>query len=251
MKTNQHILALLAAGASLYASTGSAFAGTSGSGTAIPGAGVVPSDDPTGQLRTVADDDKVSLSLVMQSLTGKRQSVNVPGNESPHVLVTKGPSFTDIGSNRFSPSGRILASWDEVVSSNLFIVRIRIKSSDGSQFLPTGAMVDGDPVLAWTWNVGLTDPINFQDWVTSVKVTSATARFSYDSGATYRAGSLNFTNSLPTDQWSPAIDNGVLRSTVGDGTNAMLLEYKLLVVPTPGVGVALVGGLGLLSRRRP
>lgn len=204
----------------------------------------------TGPSTLVIPGDRASFSLFMLGTGGATESINDPGaGNSPHVVVSRGPTFSDIGSHRTSSSGgHIEATWDEAVSSGVFAVRVRLRTSSGEPFVKAAGTVGGQPIQAWTWRIGIEDPIEFDPWASSVQVFSAIARFSSDGGATYTAGSINFTASLASP-W-PGVDNGVLRSAAGDISNAMFIEYKLTVIPAPAPLALLTAGVAFGYRRR-
>jgi hypothetical protein len=210
-----------------------------------PGGGYGPRDG-TG-FDGVLPGDQMSMRLRMHDLNGGVVSINGGGE----VLVTRGPNLTDLGINRNGPS-RVMASWDSIVTGGrAYIIAFFRLTNINDQFMPPGANNNGVPAFAWAWSLGMTDPINWSPFVTSVRIRQALAFFSNDLGTTYTVGSFDFTGNLPSGEWVPARDPGLLMPNIGDGTNAILLSYELDIVPTPGVAAALAcAGVFALRRRR-
>jgi hypothetical protein len=198
-----------------------------------------------GPAPAVVPGDTASMSLIMMDSGADSRPMNAGGD----FIVQRSSNFLDIGQN-FNTAGHIQALWNEVAQGSQLSIMAIFRTSDGSQFMPQGSTIQGgQPAVFWTWHLGVTDPINFQSWVTSVHVDSAHVFFSADSGQTF-TGSVDFTNILPQN-WDPGVDQGLTLSSIGDGTNYMLLDYQITAVPAPaGLGALAAGSLLAFRRRR-
>jgi hypothetical protein len=189
----------------------------------------------------VRANDTASMSLMMFDSQDRSASVNMGGEFS----VTRGPSFTNIGANR-NGGGNVLSSWDEVVQGSTVYVNAMFKTSDGSMFMPATARVNGSPAFFWTWHFGVTDPVNYQPWVTQVQLLSARIYFSDNGGASFNS----FSNiSGLGGSFLTGRDSGNYLASIGDGTNFILLQYQISVVPAPA-GLGVLAGAGLMAARR-
>jgi len=203
-------------------------------------AGYGPRNDP---IRGVLTNDTVNFSLHMYNASFGTASINTLGE----VTIPRGPAFTDMGLNR-NGTGRIQGTWDEVIQGNNLYINTVIKTSNGQQFVPGTAMVGGSPAAFWTWHFGTANGVDFFPWVTSVTLVTARAYMSSDGGQTF----FNSAGIMPgmESSWNPGRDPGTLMSSVADGTNYMLFQYQIVVVPAPsGLGV-MAGGLLAATRRR-
>jgi hypothetical protein len=210
---------------------------------AILGISALPALALATPVRGVMTGDSASMSLVMMSGGSTTpQSVNLLGDG----LIVRGNIFTDLGANR-NGGGHIQALWEETVGGDQVYITAIFRTSDGSQFMPATAQVNGQPATFWTWHLGLADPINFQNWVTNVSVTSAHAFFSADGGQSFTS-SMDIASILPNN-WNPGSDHGIQLSTIGDGTNFLMLQYGIHVIPAP-TGLGAMAGAGLLALRR-
>lgn len=189
----------------------------------------------------VLASDAASMTLVMVDANDQSVSVNMGGN----VNVTRGSTFTSLGNNR-NGGGQILGSWDEVIQGNDIYINAIFRTSDGSMFMPPTATVNGSPAFFWKWQFGSTNPVNYQPWVTSVGLTSARIYFSDNGGQSFSS----FSNiSGLNGSFMSGRDNGNYLATIGDGTNYILLQYRITPVPAPA-GIAALGGAALLITRR-
>lgn len=217
-------------------------------GVASAGVGPTPDDGSYAPrstvVRPVLPNDTVSIGLAMLDGALNRVAINNPASGLATPSVMRGSTFTDIGANR-NGTGRILASWDEVVSGNDLFIRAVIRTSNNQPFMPASATVNGQPAFFWTWSFGTTDRVSFYDTITEVTVTSARVLFSADGGASFAGGSP-----IPGlgGAWG-GVDQGDLLAVTGDNTNFMLLEYKIVAVPAPG-GMLALAGVGLFAARR-
>jgi hypothetical protein len=195
----------------------------------------------------VLQGDTASMSLIMMDASLNSVSVNTMGD----ISVPRGNAFNDLGVS-LNGGGNIQAIWDQNASGTQTIITAIFRTADGSQFMPMTAHVGQEPAVFWTWHFGVVDPVNFQPWVTSVTLNSAHVFFSADSGQTF-SGSVDMTSNLPSN-WMPGRDNGLTVSSIGDGTNFIMMQYNVGftgTVPAPG-GVATIalGSLLALRRRR-
>jgi hypothetical protein len=192
----------------------------------------------------VIPGDVASMSLIMMDGGANPESVNALGDG----LILRGSGqYSDLGANR-NGGGHVQAIWDEVLQGNATSIIAIFKTSDGSQFLPASSEVNGQPAQFWTWRFGMTDPVNFQPSVTGVTLNSAHVYFSNDGGQSF-TGSTDITSNLSTN-WNPGRDPGLSMASIGDGTNFLMLEYQITVVPAPAGMAALAGGSLLALRRR-
>jgi hypothetical protein len=210
---------------------------------AILGIGTLPMLAAATPIQGVMPGDSATMSLVMMtSGTASPQAINMLGEGQ----IIRGNTFTDLGANR-NGGGHIQASWDEVVSGGQVYITAIFRTSDGSQFMPATAQINGEPAIFWTWHLGMQDPINFQNWVTNVTVNSAHVSLS-DSGGQSFTSTIDFSSNF-TQNWNPGHDQGIELAMIGDGTNYMMLQYGISVIPAPA-GLGALAGAGLLALRR-
>ncbi|CAG0994480.1 hypothetical protein PHYC_02479 [Phycisphaerales bacterium] len=211
-------------------------------GPSGPGGGYDPRD---GAFDGVRPGDGATMSLKMHDINGNTVSINGGGD----VSVVRGPTYTDIGANR-NGSSRVQASWESVISGDrMYLVALFRLTSITDQIMPIGSNNNGVPAFAWSWNFSTVDHVEFQPWVTSVRIRQALGAFSNDLGASYTNGSIDFTAQFPPGEWNPAQDFGLPFPTIGDGTNAILLSYELDIIPAPAT-LGLFAGLLAIGRRR-
>ncbi len=215
--------------------------------------------EPTGEggysprvtpFRAVMPNETASTGLFMYDSALNVQSINTGGE----VSILRGPSGGDLGTNR-NGSGNITATWDEVVVGTNHYIRCAVTTTNGEAFIPAGTTMTTpqggtQPAAFWSWRFGTVDPVNFQSWVTQVRLTRAQISFSQDRGQSFFS-TFNHTSTIPNrNNWNPSSDDGELLASVGDGTNYILLQYTIEVTPTPGTLALLSGGLFTMSRRR-
>ncbi len=199
----------------------------------------------TGGNRGVVPSDRISIGLTKRDAFGNSAAINSQGTP----LVTRGGTFTNIGTNT-NGTGQVQASWDEVGSSSRTFVNVVVKTSNGEQFMPVTSRVGANPAFFWSWSMGVADPVNYESYVTSVQLVSAYIWFSADGGQSFFSRT-NITSTLP-QSFLPGRDPGQLLTSIGDGTNYILLQYETNVtIPAPVTLTPLAGaGLALLGRRR-
>ncbi len=207
-----------------------------------------PRANPT---RGVNPNDRASMALLMYDADLNFTTVNTTGE----VNILRGGTATPSGINR-NGQGLILFTWDEaVISSSRTIIRATIATSNGEALVPATARVARAggitaPAVYWSWRMGVVDPINFRSDITRVQLNRASISFSSDGGASY-FNTSSHTNTIPTrGDWRPGFDGGELLTSVGDGTNFIMLQYEVSYVPTPGALALLGAGLTVVTRRR-
>lgn len=187
-----------------------------------------------------------SLSLRMLGSGGARGFVNSLGD----VVVQVNTGFQNLGTN--SAGKQILGQVRQYFTpDNRDWVEIEYKTADGtSPLVPVNATVSGQAVIAYGWELGRTDPIDWLPWWTSVTVPAngVTATFFGPGGNI----SLNHTSELVGGGggvWN-GTDTDNMLIPLGDLFNRVLVKYQVNPVPAPAA-LAVVGlGLGLASRRR-
>lgn len=211
---------------------------------AILSLGVLPAL-AAGQAPIIAQSDSASMSLIMMDANSNALAVNTLGDHN----VARGTLFEDIGASR-NGGGDIQAIWNVSTQSTQTVITAILRTADGSQFMPLSAQIEGRPAIFWTWHFGMSDPVDFQPWVTGVTLNSAHVFFSSDQGQTF-SGSVDMTSNLPSN-WLPGRDPGLTLASIGDGTNFMMMQYNVTVsaVPAPAGIAALAGGSLLALRRR-
>jgi hypothetical protein len=248
-KLSAAILALVAGGA---------LADPIGMGISHADMGRIDPDHPLGVYgpranpqRGVSPNDRASMVLTMYDADLNFTTVNTTGE----VNILRGGTATPSGFNR-NGQGLILFTWEEVVvSSSRTIIRATIATSNGEALVPATAQVARPggitaPAVYWSWRIGAIDPINFRSDITRVQLNRASISFSSDRGASYFATTVH-TNTIPTrGDWRPGFDSGELLTSVGDGTNMVMLQYEVSYVPTPGALAILGAGLTVATRRR-
>lgn len=168
-------------------------------------------------------------------------------NSSGHTLVQVGSEFQAIGSN-VSGSDVIESKWTEAALPTGNFIDVIFRTRHGSDMVPLGTQVGGQPVAFWGWNVGKTNPIQFESWVTDYTLIRATWSFSLNGGNSFIPGG-NHTGRQPSP-WG-GFDPGELLDGqyIGAGVNAISVRYQIELIPTPGAA-ALLGMGGLLATRR-
>lgn len=195
--------------------------------------------------------DNASVGLFMYDTTlARSQSINSLGD----IAIRRGNTPIDIGANR-NGSGRIRALWDEVVVGNGVQIRCAISTSNNEPLVPATSTIPlpgggTTPAAFWSWHFGSLDPVNFQAFVTSVSLTRASVSFSSDGGQSFTSN-INITNTIPNRaNWNPGADGGQLLTSVGDGTNYVLLQYEINIIPTPGAIALVCSGLWTMVHRK-
>jgi hypothetical protein len=191
----------------------------------------------------VVPGDSASMSLIMMDANSNGLAFNMMGDHS----VLRGNSFTDIGQS-LNGGGNIQSTWNESNQGIQTIITAIFRTANGSQFMPMGSNIEGQPAVFWTWHFGVSDAVNFQPWVTSVTLNSAHVFFSADQGQTY-SGSVDMTSNLPHN-WMTGRDPGLSLASIGDGTNFIMMQYNVTAVPAPAGLAAIAGGSLLALRRR-
>jgi len=207
-----------------------------------------PRVNPT---RGVALNDRVSMTLTLYDAQLNSTTVNTSGD----FRVQRSVGAVDGGANR-NGTGRVLFTWDEVVSGTRTYVRATIQSSNREALMPATSTIPlpggGTSQAAfWSWHFGTIDPVNYQSYITGVNLVRSSISMSSDGGQSYFS-TLTTTSSISNAaDWRPGADPGQLMTTLGDGTNFVLLQYEVTYVPSTG-SVALFGaGLtAILGQRR-
>jgi len=194
------------------------------------------------QGQPILQGDSASMCLIMMDANFNSLSVNSLGDRN----VLRGGLFDDIGASR-NGVGHIQATWNVDNQATQTVITAILRTTDGGQFMPPSAQINGQPAVFWTWHFGLSNPVDFQPWVTSVTLNSAHVFVSSDEGQTF-SGSVDMTNNLP-HSFLPGRDPGLTLASIGDGTNFIMMEYDVTAVPAPG-GIAAIAGGALLSLRR-
>jgi hypothetical protein len=197
---------------------------------------------PRTTVRPTIVNDQASMSLLMIDANSNSVAINTGGE----VNVQRGPTFTNIGTNR-NGGGAIMASWDEVQQGNNVFINAVFKTSDGSMFMPPNALVNGQPAFFWSWHFGTANQVNYYPWIDSVSLLSARIFFSDNGGQSFNSFSniAGLGNSFMNGR-----DNGNYLATIGDGTNYIMLQYQINAIPAPAGLAALAGGAMILGRRR-
>lgn len=210
--------------------------------------GYTPRANPT---RGVNPNDRASMVLLMYDVDLNFTTVNTTGE----VNVMRGGTPTVSGFNR-NGTGQILFTWEEVVvSSSRTIIRATISTSNGEALVPATAQVTRPgqitaPAVYWSWRFGAIDPVNFRSDITGVQLNRASISFSADSGASYFTTTTHTNTINNRNDWRPGFDDGELLTSVGDGTNFVMLQYEVSYVPNPGTLALLGAGVTVLTRRR-
>jgi hypothetical protein len=251
-------LSLLLLAGCLVGTAHAAPIGIPGQGSSLPaplsfdgshdsGGGYTPRVNPT---RGVVPFDRSSLSLTMFDQNFNSMTVNSLGDWN----CIRGSSLIDGGANR-NGTGRILFSWDETVSGTRTFIRATIRSSNAEALFPTSSVITfpgggTSPAAFWSWQFGITDPVDFQSNITQVTLLRSSVSLSRNGGQSY-SSTMTTTPSIPhAADWRPGFDPGQLMTAFGDGTNFILLQYEVAYVPPPGSVVLVAAGLAAIGGRR-
>lgn len=213
--------------------------------TAAPGGPVGPGNygyAPRGGRPGVVPGDAASMCIMMVDDNDHSMAANTGGE----VPVIRGSAFTDLGANR-NGGGHILGSWDEVILGDNVYVNAIFKTADGSMLIPPTSNLNGVPTYFWSWHFGMGYAVTFMPGVTQVDLLGARAYFSDNGGQSF-TGFADI-SAGHNGSFLNGRDPGQYLATVGDGTNYMMLQYQIRVVPAPAA-LAAFGGLTLLARRR-
>lgn len=220
---------------SLRTQLGAEYAGGSGGFT----------DDPLPIFPAAYQTSVQSLSLRMFGSGGASGFVNSLGEVN--VLMNSG--FQSLGTNPAGKQvvGQIRQFFDP---NNRNFIEAEFKTSDGSALVPVGTTVGGQVAIAYGWEVGATDPIDWLTYWTHVNVPAGGAIVSlFGPGGN---SNLNHTPELvgPNGgQWNGSDSNNPA-ITLGDLFNRVLIRYEVQPVPAPAGLGALAMGVGLAARRR-
>lgn len=200
-------------------------------------------DDPL--IPAVHPGSVASLSLRMLGLGGASGFVNSLGEVN--VLVNSG--FQNMGVN---PAGRqIVGQFRQFFTpDNRDFIEIEYKTIDGSPLVPVGTMVSGQVAIAYGWEVGATNPIDWHEFWERVDVpeNGAIATFFGPGGNS----SVNHTPELVGPLGGPwnGVDTDNLLIALGDLFDRVLIRYQVNPIPAPSALLAVGAGLGLAFRRR-
>lgn len=186
-----------------------------------------------------------SMSLRMLGLGGATGFVNSLGE----VDVQLNTGFHSLGTN---PAGKQLLGQVRqfIAPDNRIYIEAEYKTSDGTALVPVSTTVGGQPAVAYGWELGTTNPIDwyvFWDYV-NVPQDGAIASFFGPGGN----ASVNHTPELVGPLGGPwdGRDSDNMLIALGDLFNRVLIRYEVQPVPTPSV-MGLAGiGLALAGRRR-
>ncbi|MCC6677226.1 MAG: hypothetical protein IT436_08780 [Phycisphaerales bacterium] len=195
--------------------------------------GYTPREFPGG---SVLPGDQASMSLTMPG----GQFINEGGEKK----VTRAGAPISIGKNR-NGVGNILAAWDEIFAGDTRYIQALWQTDNGEDILPLGA-----PSFFWGWHLGLTDPVEFNPFITNVEVKTATLALSRDSGASFFT-LFSIKGGLPNPASWDGKDPGIFQSSAGNGINLILALYEIDPVPAPAALPAFaLAGLAAARRRR-
>lgn len=208
-------------------------------------------DSRVNPTRGVMPNDRVSMTLI--TYDAQLNSVNV--NSLGELRVTRSVGTVNGGANR-NGTGNVTFSWDETVSGSRTYIRAMIRTSNNEPFFPATSTVPlpgggTSQAVYWSWHFGTIDPVNYQSNITNARLVRSSISFSADGGQSY-SGTMNTTSSIDNaPDWRPGSDPGQLMTSIGDGTNMILLQYEVTYVP--GAGSTALVGLGcatMFGRRR-
>lgn len=186
-----------------------------------------------------------SLSLRMIGAAGASGFVNSLGD----VVVQVNAGLQSLGTN--SVGRQILGQVRQYYTpDNKDWVEVEIRTADGGPLVPVNQTISGQPVIAFGWEVGRTDPIDWHPWWSSVVVPAngATATFFGPGGNS----SLNHTPELVGaggGAWN-GVDTDNMAIPLGDLFSRIQIRYQVNPVPAPAALGVLGLALGLRSRRR-
>jgi hypothetical protein len=243
---------------------GSALAGPVGlpsaSGTNQAGAGLDPvgvtlqnlggmlggggtTDDPL--FPAIHPSSHQSLSLRVLGAGNAQGFANSLGD----VVVKVNTGFQNLGTN--SAGNQILGQVRQYYTpDDRDWVEVEFKTANGAPLVPVNMTIAGQSVIAFGWEVGRTDPIDWHPWWTSVEIPAGgvTATFFGPGGNI----SHNHTPELVGaggGAWNGVdTDNSLI--PLGDLFSRVLIKYQVNPVPAPAALGVLGLGLGLAGRRR-
>lgn len=191
----------------------------------------------------IAANEKASFAVVGYSGSLSQGFVNSNG----HTLVQVGSGFQSIG-NTANGLDVIEAKWGEQALATGNFIDVIFRTRHGSDLVPLGTQTNGETAAFWGWNVGATDAIQMQSWVTEFRLIRATWSFSLNGGNSFIPGGNH--TSRQASPWQ-GFDPGDLLDGqyIGAGVNAIQVRYQLELVPAPSA-MALLGLGGLVTTRR-
>ncbi|MEZ6233933.1 MAG: hypothetical protein R3B68_07065 [Phycisphaerales bacterium] len=215
------------------------------SGNLGAGAGGGFTDDPPAS--ATLSNSTQSLSLRMLGINNAQGFVNSLG--SVDVVINSG--FQSLGTN---PAGvEIVGRVRQFFTpDDRDFIEIQIETANGSPLVPIGTTVGGQTAVAFGWELGTTNAVDFRPFYTSINIPAngAMATFSGPGGQ----NTVNHTPELVGvggGEWN-GVDTDNLLIPLGDLYSRVLVRYQLNPAPVPApaglVAVAMAGGL--VSRRR-
>ncbi|MCB9841219.1 MAG: hypothetical protein H6809_06190 [Phycisphaeraceae bacterium] len=204
-------------------------------------------DDPPASATTPGSTQ--SLGLRMLGINGAQGFVNSFGNVD--LVINSG--FQSLGTN---PSGvEIVGRVRQFFTpDDRDFIEIQIETANGSPLVPIGTTVGGQTAVAFGWELGATNAVDFRPFYTSINIPAngAMATFTGPGGQ----NTINHTPELvgPNGgEWN-GVDTDNLLIPLGDLYNRVLVRYQLNPSPVPApaglVAVAMAGGLVAGRRRR-
>lgn len=207
-------------------------------------AGVAMAEPVYGRLG-LAPNEKASFSVVGYNGSLGQGFLNSEGQK----LVQIGSGFQEIGT-KAGGTDVIEAKWTEQALATGNFIDVIFRTRHGSDIVPFGTTSGGQTVAFWGWNVGKTDAIDFQSWVTDYTLIRATWSYSRNGGTSFTPGGNH--TSRQTSPWNGSDPGELLGSPyIGAGINAIQIRYQLELLPTPSsMAILGLGGLAMSRRRR-
>jgi len=186
-----------------------------------------------------------SMSLRMFGVGGGSGFVNSLGE----VIVRMGTGFQNLGTN--AAGKQILAQIRQFEDpTGRRFIEAEYKTADASALVPVGTTVAGQAVVAYGWEVGATDPIDWLSLWTSINIPANGATVTlFGPGGN---SSLNHTPELvgPGGGLWNGVDKDNPAIALGDLFGRVLIRYEVQPIPAPAGLAALAAGLGLAAGRR-
>lgn len=191
----------------------------------------------------IAANEVASFSVIGYSGSLSQGFMNADGQK----LIQIGTGFQEIGT-KAGGTDTYEVKWSEQALATGNFIDVIFRTRNGTDMVPLGSTSAGHPVAFWGWNVGKTDQINMQGWVSEFTLVRATWSYSLNGGASFIPGG-NHTG-RQADPWAGSDPGELLNSPyIGAGINAIQVRYQLELLPTPS-SMALLGLGGLITTRR-
>lgn len=202
---------------------------------------------------TVVRTDSVVTASIVGFAGGDWHALNADGYAEVPISSYNSPVFVDIGQIEVETTGQtdvVEAAWSEVVFPDGRYLHFTYRTQNGLQFVPFSAEIGGQPIQAYTYEMGGDgNGVDFRWWVSQVLWEELTISYSSDGGQTVFSDPTIY-DPISGAAWggTDALHLGL--AFPGDGVNWIQATYKIDAVPAPASALLMLGGGAMALRRR-